>query len=181
MDTNIFLNNLKEFADRYSNSPQNSGDFFNYIDNHYNEFIQANPAERKKIRSFIKGGLFNKNKIAFALLMYVKDRVLPNLKSTKDEAWLVRGLVAISMENRVDKFLDKDYMGAYPKADAQLLLADLYVTSEEVGINRTPIFEKIADISDTKGVLPMNELMQGKYIGKLVHERKTEGKFIGLI
>jgi hypothetical protein len=181
MDTKSFLSNLKESAKLYKNSPDNSREFFHHIDEHYVDYINATSDERAKIRKFIKGDLFGSKEIAYALLIYVKERALQKLESTKEVVWLIRGLVAISMENQRTKFVDENYTGAYPHGDATLLLADLYVTAKENGIDPKPHFETIAELSDNKGLIPMRQLLEGKHLRKLIWERETEGKFIGLI
>jgi hypothetical protein len=183
MDTQTFLNNLKEAADRYQKSPKNSKEFFDYFDTHFTEYIHATPDERAEIRKFIRGRLFQSNHIAHTLLLYVKQRVLANLASTTDDSWVRRGLVAISMDNFSGKFDDPVYV-AYPmKGDCTFLLADLYVTAEEKGIDPKPIFEEIASISDDKDTSSydsMKGFMARGGDGKLVHERRTHGKFVGM-
>src|SRR5689334_17349228 len=150
MDTQTFLDDLKNLAKSNTKSPENSNGFFDYLDLHYEDYLKATPEERFEIRKSIKGGFLQPATIAHSLLMYVKRRVLPKLKATGDTIWVRRGLAAISMDNFLGKFDDPVYV-AYPmKGDCTFLLADLYVTAEEKGIDPKPIFEEIANISDEK-------------------------------
>lgn len=195
MDTQTFLDNLKIYTDRFTESPQNSSDFFDYFESNYETYVSTTPEEREKIRKFIKspskpksflGNLFQSNKeasqIAYLLLIYVKDRVLPQLKSTKDTAWVYRGLAAISMDDFTGTFDDIAYT-VYPmKGDALFLLADLFVTAEEAGITPDPIFKEIADVSSNKSkkYSPMKDTMNNAGKTKFAHERREHGKFIGM-
>lgn len=200
MDIQTFLNNLKRYTDRFIQSPQSSNEFFDYFENNYEIYLSASPEERERIRDFVKsqkiegkenksffGRLFqprhDASQIAYLLLIYVKERALPQLKSTGDKLWLMRGLIAISMDNFIGKFDDPAYI-AYPmQGDCIFLLADLYVTAEEKGIDPKPIFEEIANISDDKNT-SLHDSMKGFLAhggdGKLVYERRTHGKFVAL-
>jgi len=198
MDTQTFLDNLKIHADLFTETSQIPNDFFDFFESNYETYINATTEERENIREFVKppskpksflGGLFQPKKstsqiprsqISPLLLIYVKDRVLPQLKSTKDKEWIVRGLVAMSIENLTGKFYDKDYLGEYPSGDASLLIIDLYVTSEELGINVETLFTNIAEISNAKGAMTISGLMKAQYLGPIFHERRTKGKFVGM-
>jgi len=183
MDIQAFLDHLKEYAEQYKKSPKNSKEFFDYFDAHYEDYIYATPDERAQIRKFVKGSLFHSNPIAYTLLMYVKQNALANLKSTGDEIWMRRALVAISMDNFAGKFVDPVYV-VYPmKGDCTFLLADLYVTAEEKGLDPKSAFEEIANISDDKDTsshVSMKTFLAIGGDGKLVHERRTHGKFVAM-
>jgi hypothetical protein len=83
---------------------------------------------------------------------YVRERVIGQLKSTGDKVWLMRGLVAISMEN-----MGSDWR------DTMDLLHTLYKSAESKGINPEPSFAKVAEISSrdvpSGGDRAMNEFM----------------------
>ena len=192
MDTQTFLNKLKELADSYNESQQNTNEIFDYLDTNYEVYINATPEEREKIRWFVKspskpksffGRLFQfkqeNSPIAHLLLIYVKERVLPQLKSTKDSTWLYRGLAAISMDNFTGTYTDQDapYLG-----DASLLLADLFVSAEETGIAPETIFKEIADVSSNKSkeLSSMKDAMNNAGKTKFAHERRKYGKFVGM-
>ena len=195
MDTQTFLTKLKELADGYNESQLNTNEIFDFLDTNYEIYINATPEEREKIRWFVKSpskpkSLFGKlfqfkqenSQIAHALLIYVKERVIPQLKSTKDVAWLYRGLIAISMDNFTGIFDDQDYT-AYPmKGNATFLLADLFVSAEEVGLSPEPIFTEIADVSNNKSkkYSSMKDAMNNAGKTKFAHERRKHGKFIGM-
>jgi|GEM_PF-5672078 hypothetical protein len=195
MDTKAFLNNLKINADRFAESPQISSEFFDYFESNFETYISATPEEREKIRSFIKspskpksflGSLFQSKQetgqIAHLLLLYVKERVLPQLKSNKDTAWLYRGLAAISMDDFSGTFDDQAYTSYPMKGDASFLLADLFVTAEEAGLNPDPIFQEIANASSSKSkkYLPMKDAINNAGKTKFAHERRKHGKFVGM-
>jgi hypothetical protein len=195
MDTQTFLDNLKSYVDRFTESSQIPSDFFAFFESNYETYTSATPKERDDIRAFVSspskpkslfGSLFRSNKetsqIAHMLLVYVKERVLPQLKSTKDATWLYRGLAAISMDDFAGAFDDQAYT-AYPmKGDALFLLADLFVTAEEAGINPDPIFIEIADISSSKikKYSPMKDSITNAGKNKFAHERRQHGKFVGM-
>jgi len=105
MDAQTFLDNLKSYADRFTETSQIPDGFFDFFESNYETYINATTEEREEIRGFVKspskpksffGSLFQSNKetsqIAHLLLIYVKDRVLPQLKSTKDTAGYTEGL-----------------------------------------------------------------------------------------
>ena len=83
---------------------------------------------------------------------YVTEKTVKELKSTGDKAWLMRGLVALSMEN-----CSVDYR------DSLSWLANLYSAAKQKGINPEPIFQEIAKISSHEitsgGATPMSEMM----------------------
>ena len=198
MDTQTFLDNLKDYADRFKETSQIPDGFYDFFESNYETYISATTEEREKIRGFIKPPFKRKSlwealfqpkqstsqtsnlQISGILLMYVKNRVLPQLKSTKDKEWITRGLVAMSMENLAGEFHDKDYLGEYTSGDASLLIIDLYVTSEEIGIDLEPLFEKIAEISNAEGAMTISGIMKAQYLGPIFHERRTQGKFVGM-
>ena len=108
--------------------------------------------------------------------------MLSKLKSTKDIAWLYRGLVTISMDDFTGTFDDQAYT-VYPmKGDASFLLADLFVSAEEVGITPDPVFKEIANISSnrSKKYSSMKDAMNNTGKTKFAHERRKYGKFVGV-
>ncbi len=64
------------------------------------------------------------------------------LKSTRDENWLKAGLTAAAIE---------DSLGRVDERDRLLVLAELYVTAEEAGIDPQPAFENLYGIADFSG------------------------------
>jgi hypothetical protein len=176
MDTQTFLKDLKGYEDRYMKSPQSSNEFFDYLDSHYEDYIYATPEDRFEIRKFIKGKLFRASNIPQILLMYVRKRIIQKFKSTGDKVWLLRGLVAISMENQRSGPVKGEFFGIHGY-DSKHLLAGLWFFAEEKGLDPKPAFEDIARISDDRGTLPMSQLMAGIGIGKYIYELKNYGKF----
>jgi hypothetical protein len=68
------------------------------------------------------------------------------------------------------------------KGDATFLLADLFVTAEESGINPEPIFKEMGEFSNQKGTKykSMKDFMNDPGNGKLEYERRQHGKFVGM-
>jgi len=171
-------------------------EIYNYLDENYDVYINATAEERAEIRLFFKSTYYRpilgatrymRRYMVTLLLIYVKQHVLPKLKSTKDPIWLYRGLVALSMDNLSGKFDDKSYIAYSMKGDAVFLLTDLWVTAEESKIDQEQIFHEIGNISSDKefwdkswGHVFMNEMITGGGNGKLAEERRTYGKFMGL-
>ena len=199
MDAQTFLNKLRGLADSYKQLQQNSNEVFDYLDTNYEVYIDATSEEREKIRSFIAEQRYDVPKegitfyLAYLLLLYVKERVIPNLKparkisifdklkgtseSPEDIVQLLRGLVSLSMENNVEKYTDEGY--GYG-VSSLVLLADLYVTAEERGIKPKKYFQQIASVSSKEGVVPMNDFMATGGDSRLRAERKQFGKFKGV-
>lgn len=193
MDTLTFLDNLQNYADRFKEISQLPNEFIDFFESNYETYISATDEEREKIREFIKPprqsflkSLFQSKKgtsedsnlqISTLLLTFVKDKALPQLKSTKDTVWLYRGLVAIAMDDFTGTIDHEIYPG-----NAVLLLADLFITAEEVGITPKPIFIEISEISSDKAKngTAMKELMNYAENTKLAWERRKYGKFVGM-
>jgi hypothetical protein len=135
---------------------------FNFLDANYEVYLHANAMERTEIRSAISkiyypgptSGIvhYMGNYMEELLVRYVREQVLGKLKATGDEEWLLRGLIAISMEN-----CGSDWR------DTLTILGDLYQAAEIKGINPEPFFLKVAEISSDEtprgGSTPMNEMM----------------------
>lgn len=199
MDIQTFLINLKRHADLFTESSQSSSDFFSFFEANYDVYRSATPEERETIREFVKsppekeekpqsffGKLFgprSKNsQIAHLLLLYVKEKALPQLKSTKDPVWLYRGLTAIVMDDFSGTFNDKAYVGYPMEGDATFLIADMFVTAEEIEINPEPIFKEMMEFSNPKSTKykSMKDFMNDTGKGKLEYERRQNGKFTGM-
>ena len=153
MDTLTFLDNLQNYADRFKEISQLPNEFIDFFESNYETYISATDEEREKIREFIKPprqsflkSLFQSKKgtsedsnlqISTLLLTFVKDKALPQLKSTKDTVWLYRGLVAIAMDDFTGTIDHEIYPG-----NAVLLLADLFITAEELALPQNPYLLK---------------------------------------
>ena len=169
MDTQTFLNNLKEYADSFTEESKNINDFYDFFKENYDAYSSATSEERDKIRelvisppqeddkpkSFLEKIFKSKQKtcqIPGLLIGYVIDRALPQLKSTGNDIWLTSGLVAMSMENCYSDW-----------RDTHVFLSDLYQSAETKGMNPEPYFLKIAEISSDKNQkyvdTPMKEMM----------------------
>ncbi len=137
-------------------------EIFNFFDTNYEVYLHATDEQRSEIRSVIytryypgpHSGIVHYMENFFVELLweYVRERAVKELKSTSDKVWLMRGLVAISMENCSIDF-----------RDSLSLLASLYSAAKQKGINPEPIFQEIAKISSHEitpgGGSPMSEMM----------------------
>jgi len=169
MDTQTFLNNLKEYSDSLTEKSKNKYAFYDFFLDNYDAYIFATSGERDKIRelvisppqeddkpkSFFEKIFKSKQKtcqIPGLLIGYVIDKALPRLKSSGNDIWLTSGLVAMSMENCYSDW-----------RDTIVFLGDLYQSAETKGLNPKSYFLEIAEISSDKNQknadTPMKELM----------------------
>ncbi len=139
-------------------------EIFCFFDENYEAYLQATDKQRSRIRETICKDYYPNpgtgpivvhymgNFFIDLLHKYVKERAAEKIKSTGDKIWLMRGLVAISMENMGCDW--RDTMG---------MLKDLYKSAESKGMNPEPFFAKIAEISSREvpsgGDRAMNEMM----------------------
>jgi len=123
-------------------------ELFNFLDINYEAYLHATDSERDEIRALIgdtlyKGPLgsdrYMGNYMALLLFDYVTEHVMAEFKTTSDEKWLTRGLVAISMENC-----------CVDSRDTLTGLAKLYMAAKGKNINPEPAFQRIADVSSRK-------------------------------
>ena len=186
MGIQTFLDNLKKYAGRFAETSQIPSEFYNFFKSNYEIYISATAEEREKAKEFIKPqrksfwkSLSRPKKdtsevsnfqISNLLLTFVKDKALPKLKSTKDTLWLYRGLVAIAMDDFTGSIDHQIYPG-----NAVLLLADLFITAEMIGITPKPIFIEMSEISSDKANngISMEDLMNHAEKTKLAWERKN--------
>jgi hypothetical protein len=131
-------------------------EIFCFFDENYEVYLQATDEQRRRIRETVYKSYYPRmplsNFFIDLLHKYVRERAVEKLTSTGDQAWLTRGLVAISMEN----------MGADWR-DTMGMLGNLYKSAESKGINPEPFFAKVAEISSREvpggGDRAMNEFM----------------------
>jgi hypothetical protein len=140
--------------------------FYNFMDNNYLVYINATPKERAEIRMLVgKQGDINYH-FEDLIMKYVREWVIKQLKLTGKRVWLLRGLVAMSIENS-----GVDYR------DTLISLAELYAAAEENGIDPKKQFSKISTISSneipTGGFTPMSKLMAGIYSSAILQEQRS--------
>jgi len=192
MNTQTYLDGLKEYANRFywrriKESPFRN-EFFDYLDLNHDAYIRATHEERTEIRKLIRHRrlLFPQRYMAHLLFIYARERALEKLRSTGDEVWLLRGLIAVSMENFSSRRYEDAYKAYSLNGDSSLILAELYVIAEKSGIKPDQRFKEIARISDDKqkgrfGGSPMNLTMSvDGTLGRLIIERRDKGYFVGL-
>jgi hypothetical protein len=157
-----FRNAVDEFKKETRSRHDLIDEIFNFFDANYEVYLHANDEQRSEIRSVIYARYYPGPQSAIVHYMenffidllweYLRERAGKELKSTGDKVWLMRGLVAISMEN-----CSVDYR------DSLSLLASLYSAAKQKGINPEPIFQEIAKISSHEitrgGGTPMSEMM----------------------
>jgi hypothetical protein len=168
----IFNENYHVAEDEFERELRDKDDlltrFFNFMDENYVVYINATPKEREEIRTLVgKQGDLNHH-FEDLLMKYVREWVIRQLKLTGKKVWLLRGLVAMSVENS-----GIDYR------DTLTSLAELYAAAEEKGIQPKNDFQKISNISSDKtptgGTTPMNKLMAGIYSSAILREQKSIG------
>lgn len=137
-------------------------EIFNFFDENYEVYLHATDDQRSEIRSIIyakyypgpQSGVvrYMDNFFIDLLWKYIRERAVVKLNLTGDKVWLMRGLVASSMENCSVDF-----------RDSLSRLASLYSTAKQKGIDPEPIFQEIAKISSHEipvgGSTPMSEMM----------------------
>lgn len=157
-----FNNAVNQFETEIKQSNNLVEKIFLFFDTNIEIYLQATAEERSEIRTAISkmhypssqsGIVHNLGDYMEGLLVqYVREHVTDKLKTTGDEAWLIRGLIAISMEN-----CSSDWR------DTLTFLGDLYKTAEEKGINPEPFFLRVAEISSHEvprgGSTPMKEMI----------------------
>jgi hypothetical protein len=128
------------------------------------DYLKATAQEREQIRNAVN----NKTGIQAALVGYAEDSG-KRIKSTKDVELLRVALAAISIENCA-----RDYR------DVLLVLAEIYVAAENVGIDPRPQFKQVADLSSTKeplgGNTPVSEILSNFHTYAVLKERKARSK-----
>jgi hypothetical protein len=99
-----------------------------------NLYISGTAEERETLRSF-----FSSTDRCLRHLFMVIGRTAKEFEALPSETSFEYALAAISLENN-----RLDYRDSY------MLLGHLYLTAEREGINPDPLFQRIADISDTR-------------------------------
>lgn len=151
-----FENAVDEFKKETRNKRDLVNEIFNFFDENYEAYFQATEEQRRRIRETVYKSYYPSvplsNFYIDLLHEYVRERAIGQLNSTGDKVWLIRGLVAISMENMGSDW--RDTMG---------MLETLYKSAESKGIHPEPFFAKIAEISSREvpdgGDRPMSEFM----------------------
>ncbi|RPI92618.1 MAG: hypothetical protein EHM40_12455 [Chloroflexi bacterium] len=170
---NILDKNYSGAEDKFERELRSKDDllarFFKFMDENYVVYMNATPKERTEIRNLVgKQGDLNYH-YEDLIMKYVRKWTIQQLKSTGEKAWLLRGLVGMSIENS-----GIDYR------DSLTSLAELYAVAEEKGIDPKNDFQKIADISSDEtpagGSTPMKKLMADIHSSAILREQKSQRK-----
>lgn len=134
------------------------GEIFEFIDANYDVYLNSTQQECEEIRKTVTNCYYVNEKGRFwrffedLFLRYVNERAIPKMRETGDKAWLIRGLVAMSIENS-----GIDYR------DSILALSEIRKAAHEKNIDTNSAFEKVSKISSQEkprgGTTPMSELM----------------------
>jgi hypothetical protein len=149
---------FKEFETNLKMQNDLLGEIYNFIDDNYEAYLNATHQECEEIRKVVTNCYYVNNRGNFSrffedlFFRYAKERAIPKLQETGDKTWLIKGLVAISIEN-----------SGIDSRDSILALSDLRKTANKKGIDPEPEFERIAKISSNEkprgGETPMQQLM----------------------
>jgi hypothetical protein len=125
-------------------------------------YLSASTSQREKIRSLRR----DRANFPGSFDNYIRESA-DRLRSFKDQQWLRLGLAAASIENLYNDF-----------RDTLLALSELYVASEEVGIDPRPHFQEIADISSDTPAHPdgtsTKSMLANFHTYAVLKERKGE-------
>lgn len=125
-------------------------------------YLSASTSQREEIRSMRR----DRAKFPGSFDSYIRESA-DRIRSSKDQQWLRLGLAAASIENLYDDF-----------RDTLLALTELYVASEEVGIDPRPHFQEIANISSDAPAGPDNtstkSMLANFHTYAILKERKGE-------
>lgn len=166
----IFDEKYDTAEDNFEHDLRNKNDlltrFYSFMDENYTVYINATPKERSEIRDLVgKQGEINYH-FEDLIMKYVRDWVIEELKVTGKRVWVLRGLVAMAIENS-----GVDYR------DTLTILAKLYKAAEEKGINPKNDFQKISKISSdeipTGGIKPMSKLMADIHSSAILREQRS--------
>jgi hypothetical protein len=165
MNVETYKTLISNFAKLDQNQVGLSEKLYEFLDENYETYLNATPEQSAEVRSLISGNRPFEN----SLFDYVVKRVVNQLGTTGKVEWLLRGLVAVSMENS-----GIDYR------DTLTELAELHFLAEEKEINPIPYFKSVANISSHDkprgGSVPMSEMMGNSYYAALLRERKNRKK-----
>jgi hypothetical protein len=140
-------------------------EIYDFIDQNYEVYLNTTPNERAGIRNLAEKLWEPNHCFGDFLRKYVRERVIKEIRLTRKRIWLLRGLVAMSIENS-----SIDYR------DTLTSLAELYIVAEENGIKPKIDFEAIAKISSNDiprgGSTSMSNLMSGIYSSAILQEQR---------
>jgi len=118
-----------------------------FLDQNIEDYLNASTEDRYKVRKACEDNAFTEFLCKYAY------RANEQLKNTKDPVWLTRGIAAISIENFWIDF-----------RDVMRYLNELHITSDKVGIDPRPIFQRISAVSSQEiprgGPSPLSEVLK---------------------
>ena len=130
-------------------------EIYEFLDQNYETYINSNSKERAEIRALVKKHHTSSetpNMLDLFLIGYIQTAA-QNIQSTGDKIWLLRGLVASSIENCLRDQRDNMFSLSY-----------LYVMAKEKKLKPKPEFQAIAELSSDEissgGIISMSKLMK---------------------
>lgn len=118
-----------------------------FLDQNIEEYLSASAEDRDKLRKACEDSAFTEFLCRYAY------RANEQLQISKDVRWLVRGVIAISIENFWIDF-----------RDVIRYLHNLHSMATKVGIDPRPIFQQISTVSSQEiprgGPTPVSEVMK---------------------
>ncbi len=152
------LDNYHGLVNKFRASLQKQYDLpeeiYGFLDTSYDVYIKVTHEQREEIRGIIRDSyhVSQPHFMEDLLMSYVDERARKKLRDTGDKIWLLRGLIAISMENCGTDF-----------RDTLTQLVYLYIAAEEKSMNPEEEFQAIAKLSSHEeprgGTEPMSKLM----------------------
>ena len=157
MTSKAFLDQFNQVIVPLTNALEASGairkfkdELFFFLDKNYEFYLSASPEERNEIRKIVKRHF---TPFLDQFLFIYMQRAIESIERTGEKIWLIRGLVACSIEDSI-----RD------QRDNTTHLSLLYIAAEEKSLNPKPEFQAIAEISSDEissgGNVSMSELMK---------------------
>jgi len=154
----IFNSEYKGLQEKFEQGLRLNNDmlarFYDFMDKSYTVYINATSEERLEIRRFVEKQSDMDYYFEDLIRKYVKDHIVEKIRLTGKRIWLLRGLVAMAIENS-----GVDYR------DTSASLAELYTVAKEKDIKLKTDWDKISNISGDEiprgGTMSMKKIMTG--------------------
>jgi hypothetical protein len=145
--------------------------FYNFLDQNYEVYSNGSVEQCAEIRATVNQCYYldtrdGIHRFLENLLLRHAERVTKEINLSGDRKWLLRGLVAMSMENSGVDF-----------RDTLIHLADLYIAAEHKITIPGQDFKKTAKISSHEkprgGETPVSEMMENTPSSEIIRARKS--------
>jgi hypothetical protein len=125
-------------------------EIFEFLNTNYETYLKATDLHRQEIRSIVSDTFYNlryeerplsyyESSYMQMIIKKYRGHAFKEFKSTSDEIWLTRALVAVSIEDCCCDF-----------RETLTYLSRLYVTAEQKNIEPKRLFDPIAEISSNE-------------------------------